>query len=226
MYRTGLLLVVLASACGDDTGAKPDAPVILLDAAIDAPPDAPSCAAPDKVCAGVCTTVATDETNCGDCGVVCKGGEACDSTCACPSPFVPATYTPQSFDQFMQQMGATIGIGPVIDNAGIHPLIIGYTAQTPLNMDIDLSMVPLGSLPFVAAGYRLDLGTFGTDATYVATAGTLRITKACQTEVEFTLTNATFKGTTGGFANPMVDPMGCTFTVPSLAFHAMTAACP
>lgn len=226
MIRTGLLLLVLASACGDDSGGKPDAPLIHLDAAIDAAPDAPACVLPDKVCAGVCTTVATDEANCGNCGVVCKGGEACDGSCACPAPFVPATYTPQQFDNFMQQMGATIAIGPVVDGVGIHPVIFGYNAQTPLNTDIDLSAVTLGSLPFVAAGYRLDLGTLTTDATYVAISGTLRITKACQTEIEATLTNATFKGTTGGFQNPQVDPMGCTFTVPTLAFHAATSPCP
>lgn len=226
MYRTGLLYLVLVSACGDDTGAKPDAPVIHLDAAIDAAPDAPSCALPDKVCAGVCTTVATDEANCGDCGVACKGGEACDGTCACPTPFIPATYTPQMFDNFMQQMGVTIAIGPVVDSVGIHPVLFGYNAQTPIDQDIDMSTVTLGTIPFVAAGYRLDLGTFATDAQYVMTSGTLHITKACDTEFEGTITNAVFRGATGGFANPMVDPMGCTFTVPTLAFHAMTQACP
>ena len=226
MIRTGLLLLVLASACGDDSGAKPDAPIIHIDAAIDAAPDAPACVAPDKICSTVCTTVATDEANCGDCGIACKGGQACDGTCACPAAFIPATYVPQQFDQFMMQMSAIIGIGPIVDSVGIHPLVVGYSAQTPKNQDIDMSTVTIGTIPFVAAGYRLDLGTFTTDAQYVMTAGTLRLTKACGTEVQGTLTNAVFKGTSGGFQNPMVDPMGCTFTVPTLAFHIMTAACP
>jgi hypothetical protein len=219
-----MMFVLLATACGDDLRAKPDAG--RPDAAIDAAPDAPTCVAPDKVCAGTCAQVATDEANCGDCGVVCKGGEACDSTCACPAPFLPATYDPQSFDMFMQQMGATIAIAPIVDTTGIHPFIVGYSAQTPRNMPIDMSQVALGSIPFVAAGYRLDLGTFSTDATYVMIDGTLRITKACDTEIEGRIQNAVFKGTTGGFQNPAVDPMGCTFTVPSLTFHVMTTACP
>ena len=65
-----------------------------------------------------------------------------------------------------------------------------------------------------------------TDAAYTATAGILRLTRACGTEVEGTLTNATFRGVNGGLMTPEIDPLGCTITVPSIAFHIMTAACP
>ena len=87
-------------------------------------------------------------------------------------------------------------------------------------------MVPLGETPFVAAAYRFDLGTMSSDAAYTVTAGTLRLTRACGTEVEGTLTGATFRGVKGGFMAPEIDPLGCTITVPSIAFHIMTAACP
>lgn len=234
MNRLGMLSVLLLAACGDDGAAtKPDA-TVLIDAAIDASPDAPSCAAPMKTCSAVCTAVATDEMNCGDCGVTCKGGEACDGACACPANFIPPTLPSSSFDQFMNQGTAIIAIGPYFDSTGIHPIIFGIPDNTPLNTDIDLSTVAVGSLPFVAAGYRLDTATFDVDASYLARAGTLRLTKRCATEVQGTLTGATFRGVSGGFQSPMVDPMGCTLPAPAtppapgltIAFHVMTAACP
>ena len=233
MNRPGMLFVLLLAACGDDGAAKPDA-TVLIDAAIDASPDAPACAAPMKTCGTDCIAVATDEANCGDCGVTCKGGEACDGACACPANFIPATLPSSGFDQFMNQGTAIIAIGPYIDSSGIHPIVFGLTDTTPLDTDIDLSTVAVGDIPFVAAGYRLDTGTFAFDAGYLATAGILRFTKRCGTEVEGTLTNATFRGVTGGFQNPTVDPAGCTLPAPAtppapgltVAFHVMTAACP
>jgi hypothetical protein len=223
MKHPGMLFVLLLSACGDDAAIKPDAAV-----PIDAPaPDAaPVCAAPKKQCGNSCLAVAIDEDNCGDCGVVCGGGQACDGSCACAPPFIPATVAPGGFDQFQSQGGALIAIGPVFDAAGIHPMIIGYTATTPLATDIDLSTLTVGNLPFVAAGYRVDTATLTTDAAFVATAGTLRLTSACATDVEGTLTDATFRGVTGGLMNPMVDLNGCMFTGVTMTFHISTAACP
>jgi hypothetical protein len=43
------------------------------------------CAAGGKLCGGTCIDVATDEANCGDCGVTCDAGEVCDAgVCGCP----------------------------------------------------------------------------------------------------------------------------------------------
>jgi hypothetical protein len=215
-------MLVLLFACGDN-GSVP-----VPDAAVDAPPPdaAMECGAPTKLCGATCIAITEDEDNCGDCGVVCKGGEACSGTCACPQPFVPATITPGQFDQFRMQGAATVAISPEFGTNGIHPILVGYSATTPLATDIDLATVPLGQLPFVAAGYGLDLGTMMTDASYTAVSGTLRLTRACATEAEGTLTNATFRGVNGGLTAPVIDPLGCTFTVPSVVFHVMTAACP
>ena len=224
MIRAGsLLFVLLISACGDDAPATPDAPVI-----IDAPPiDALMCASPTKLCGTTCLPVTEDEENCGDCGVVCHGGEACDTTCACaPSAFIPDMIMAGMFDRFEGGGAATIAIGPTFGSGGINPFIVGYTATPTLDTDIDLSTIPLGDLPFVAIGYRFDLGSMTTDAAFTATAGTLRLTRACGTEVEGTLTGATFSGVNGGLMAPEIDPLGCSITVPSIAFHIMTAACP
>jgi len=213
------MLVLLFGACGDNAAIEPDAAVDALE-----PDAALVCGSPTKLCGTMCEAITEDESNCGDCGVVCHGGEACTGTCACPPPFFPAAITPGSFDQFrLPGAGVTIAISPTFDNAGVHPILIGYTSTTPLATDIDLST---SQLPFVGAGYHLDLGTMIPDGAYRAVSGTLRFTRACATEAEGTLTNAMFQGVNGGLTAPVLDPLGCTFTVPTVAFHVMTAPCP
>jgi len=196
----------------------------------DAPPIdmAPACSAPMMTCGTSCLDVTTDEENCGGCGTECNGGEACNaSACACaPTDFVPPTLVESQFDQLMDVGGGiTVALNPNLGD-GINPFIVGYDAQTPVDMDIDLSMVTLGDAPFVAAGYNFSLDTNTIDATFVATAGTLHIDEVCATHLEGTLTNATFKGSTGGFTNPTVDPDGCTFTVATVTFAMGQTACP
>lgn len=227
MKSTGMLsvLLVVFAACGDDGAKPPDAGVILVDAAPDAPA-LPVCSTPMKMCGSSCLDVSTDETNCGDCGVECGGGEACMGSCACAPAFIPADVPTGGFDMFQAQGGATIAIGPQFDSNGIHPIIVGYTSTTPLDTDIDVSTVAVGGLPFVAAGYRVDTATLTTDAAFVATSGTLRLTSACATDVQGTLTNATFRGVTGGLMDPVVDPDGCMFTGVTMTFHISTGACP
>lgn len=225
MFRTTSWLVVLVfAACGDNLPGAPDAPVLP----IDAPPiDAFTCTSPTKLCGTTCLPVHEDEENCGDCGVECNGGEACDLTCMCaPATFIPAAVTPGMFDQFQPAGGITIAIGPTFGNGGINPFIVGFTSTTLVNMDFDLSTIAIGATPFVAAAYRFDISSMETDAAYIATAGTLRLTRACGTEIQGTLTGATFRGVKGGLTSPEIDPLGCTITVPSIAFHIMTAACP
>lgn len=224
MKSLGLLSLLVLAACGDDGAATPDAFVPPPDAAPDAAVS--TCAAPKKMCGNTCLDVSGDEQNCGDCGVECNGGEACNGTCACAPPFIPATVAPGGFDQFQAAGGIQLAIGPVLDAGGIHPIIVGYALDIPLSTDIDLSTVAIGDAPFVAAGYRLDTANLSVDAAYVATSGTLRITNACATEVQGTLTNATFRGVNGGLMNPMLDPNGCTVAGVTMTFHISTAPCP
>ncbi|MDX2090925.1 MAG: hypothetical protein SFX73_23905, partial [Kofleriaceae bacterium] len=175
-----------------------------------------------------CIAVDEDEANCGDCGVECKGGEACDGACGCPTSFVPATIEPTSFDRFQSSGDTRIAIAPNIDGS-INPVIVGFPASgAVLDTDIDLSTITLGNPPFVGAAYRFDLSAMSTDAAYVAVAGTLRLSGACSTEVQGTLTNATFRGILGDLQSgtPSVDPEGCMFTVPSLTFHISQTPCP
>lgn len=223
--RLSLSLVLIVAACGDDGSTT-----VLIDAAPDGPPidAAPVCSAPNMMCGTSCLDVSADELNCGACGTECNGGEACNaSACACaPTDFVPAMLEAGQFDQLMAVgQGITIALNPNLGD-GINPFIVGFDAQTPVDMDIDLSTITLGSAPFVGAGYNFDIQTNAIDASFVATAGTLHIDQVCATHLEGTLTDATFRGISGGFSNPTIDPDGCMFTVATVTFAMGTTPCP
>ena len=227
MTRWPLLLVV-CGACGDNllvSDAGGDAPVI-----VDAPTGSGS-GTPDSVTPPACTADTTvDEANCGACGNVCAGGQVCkSSTCSCPTGVVPPLVFPTGTEQFFSLGGSSIALGPTLSLSGINGLVFGFSASLPLNTNIDLAGVPLGSTPFVGAAVGIDIQNFGLDASYVATSGTIRFTKLCDTEIQGTLTNVTFNGLSGGLLGggiPTVDPAGCEVHVNAVAFHLMTAACP
>lgn len=223
------LIPLALVACGDNIIPQPVAP----DAPpVDAPPmpDALVCAAPERDCDGTCLDVSDDEQNCGDCANRCAGGEVCqNTTCKCPTNFIPATLDPSGFDQFFGVAGFTLALRPTLSLSGVNALIFGFDASNPLDTDIDLSTVALGSTPFVAAGVGLDIQAMSLDTQYIATAGILRFTTLCDTEIQGTLTNATFNGISiGDIANgeiPMVDPNGCVVQISTINFHVATAPC-
>lgn len=221
-----LLSLVVCAACGDNLQpAAPDA--APPDAA---GPDAAVCAAGEASCDGMCIPVTEDEANCGGCMNACHGGEVCgSSTCACPTGVVPPIVVPTGFEQFFPLGPVTLTLAPTLSLSGVNGLVFGHDANVPLDTEIDLATVPLGSTPFVAALAGVDIMTFQIDASYVATAGTIELTKRCETEIEGTLTNATFNGIGGGLLDgtlPTIDPDGCVIHVSTLAFHLMTAPCP
>ncbi len=217
MVRWQLLLVVSCAACGDNLQAPaPDAPPV------DSPriPDAPVCEA----------EVSTDEANCGECDHLCHGGEVCkNAACSCPVGIVPSLVFPTGLEQFFGAGAATLALAPTLSLGGVNGLVFGYDASIPLDTDIDLATVALGSPPFVGSLVGLDIQNFALDASYLATAGTIRFSKRCDTEIQGTLRNATFNGISGGLLGggiPMVDPDGCVVHVNLLTFHLATAACP
>jgi hypothetical protein len=223
-----LIPLVVCAACGDNiqVTAAPDA-------ALDAPsgPDALVCAASERICDGACLDVASDEANCGDCGNICHGGEVCKNTaCNCPTNFLPGTLIPLGFDQFFNAGVFTIALAPSPTLTSINALFFGYDPSNPLNTDIDLATVALGSTPFVGAGVGLDIQAMKLDTQYVATAGTLRFTKLCDTEIQGTITDATFNGVSLGDITmgqiPMIDPAGCVAHISTINFHVATAPCP
>ncbi len=219
-----MLSLVLCAACGDNRQVVPDAAVdaFVVDTLV--------CESGAAACEGACIPVTADETNCGACMNVCHGGEVCkNAQCDCPTGVVPSLVFPTGFEQFFGVAGFTLTLAPTLSLGGVNGLVFGTSATVPLDTDIDLATVPLGTPPFVGALAGLDVQSFMVDATYLATAGTIRFTKRCDTEIEGTLTNATFNGISGGLLGggiPMIDPAGCVIHVSSLAFHLATAACP
>jgi hypothetical protein len=211
-----LFPLVVCAGCGDNLPAAPDAPP--ADAIPE--PDAPECAA----------DITSDESNCGACENLCNGGEVCkDSECGCPSGVVPPLLFPTGVEQFLDVGLFTLTLAPTLTLNGVNGIVFGHDASIPLNTDIDLSDVSLGQTPFVGALAGVDLQSFALDASYIATAGTIRFTKRCDTEIEGTLTDATFNGISGGLLGggiPMVDPDGCEIHVSAMPFHVGTEPCP
>jgi hypothetical protein len=211
-----IVVSTIWTGCGDN--GQPLSP--------DAAPDSPV-GTDSAVCAA---DVQTDEANCGQCDHLCKGGEVCKSAaCNCPSGIVPPLVFPTGFEQFFDASIVTITLAPTLSLSGVNGLVFGHNANIVLDTDIDLATVLLGTPPFVGALAGLDIDNLAVDASYAATAGTLRFTKRCATEIEGTLTDATFKGIKGGLLGggiPMIDPDGCEIHVSSLSFHLATTPCP
>lgn len=211
--RRALLLVSLV-ACGDDLKYGPEAGV-------------PDVATPDTPVCDLDTS--EDEANCGACDQPCAGGEVCtQGTCSCPTGVIPPLVFPTGLEQFFSLGLFTLALAPTISIGGLNGLVFGFDVGLPLDTDLDLATVPLGSTPFVASAVGLDLQGMSIDASYIATGGTIRFTTLCETEIEGTLTNATFNGIGGGLLDggiPTVDPDGCVVEVASLTFHLMTEPC-
>lgn len=216
-------LTAWAACGGGGDGATPtDARVV--DAAVDAAIDGPSCGA--ATCGGAQADTCLDEQHCGDCTTTCAAGYACQAgDCACPPPFVPATpvFIQQQLDTTTLP-GATLGIGGMLDST-IDGMIIGYpTATVQVNHAYDLAGRPPGTPPLAAVGYDVDLQTLTPSAAFYATAGTLTFTRICAGGFEGTLTAAHFVAV-AGLMNPTLVVNGCAFDVPSITF-AYGTACP
>jgi hypothetical protein len=165
------------------------------------------------------------EANCSDCASPCHGGEVSPTHVRLPVGLRGC----RSLEQFIPLGIFTLAIAPTISLAGVNGMLFGFDTGLPLDTDIDLATVPLGSTPFVGALVGLDvMNNFSIDASYLATAGTIRFTTLCDTEIEGTLTNATFNGINTSIIDggiPGIDPEGCEIQVASLSFHLVTTAC-
>jgi hypothetical protein len=214
-------------ACGDDGGGDP----VLVDAGPpdalpDAPPPPDAAPCPADECNNVCVNFDEDELTCGDCETACAGGQSCNGgTCECPATgFVPAEPT-FLFEDLQAQQGATLGIG-IYSSGGTHALIVPYTtAGTLVGEPYVLTEGGLGTLPAIFAGYNVDVQSQTFDAAYAATTGTLVFDTLCDVGFTGHATGLTFRGITGGFTNPQIDPDGCMFAVETLTF-AYGEPCP
>jgi hypothetical protein len=173
----GLSSLLALGGCGDKKAATIDAPVVkILDAAIDATPDAPPCAT--QVCGGVCVDTATDPMHCGSCTNVCQSGASCvgaTPACTCPGAFLAADHPASGTDIFQVAGGIQIAIGLENGGGGLNGLVVGYVPATvQLNHAYDLAGAAVGTPPLVAAGYHFSVATMLPESAFYATAGTLQ----------------------------------------------------
>jgi hypothetical protein len=223
-YTCVLLATLALAACGNDGGSGADAPplVPVVDA-MPPPPDAFVCT--QTMCGMDCVDTTTDEFNCGMCGRMCQSGASCTmSDCVCPPSFLPAVLDQGFMEQVTDQFpGAYVALYPFFEGI-VNLAAVGYPmVGTQIGMDYTLTD-QLGTPPFVAAGYNLDIQTQTAQAAFYATSGTLNFTTACNVGATGTLTNATFQAVES-ITNPVIDPNGCTFTVDMLTFD-IGAPCP
>ncbi|HVV85001.1 MAG TPA: hypothetical protein VHE35_18180 [Kofleriaceae bacterium] len=216
----GVALALAGAACSGDDGGGVTVDAQEIDAAVDAP------ACTGMVCDQVCLDTSTDHDHCGSCTNMCGADQQCrDSQCACPEGFIPAEPA------FVQQQistntlpGATLGIGGLLETE-IDALIVGYpTDSVEVNHPYALTGESLGTPPFAAAGFNIDLNSFMPAAAFYATSGTVTFTKVCAAGFEGTLTDAHF-AQVAGIMNPTLVPDGCSFDVPSVTF-AYGDVCP
>src|SRR5687767_998891 len=90
-FLLSVSFVFALAACGDnshkvfeDAGVDTNVPP-MIDAAVDAPPDALMCSGTgEMICNNTCINTNTDNNNCGSCGNACTGG-TCQSGICCPT---------------------------------------------------------------------------------------------------------------------------------------------
>ncbi len=141
--------VIVTIGCGDDGGARPDAPVTSGD---DAAPDAPDqmvacgdAGAAEMTCSGACVDTSSDSEHCGDCTTTCTGTLTACAAGTCVAPFT--TSWVKHFG------GADFGYGVTgiaVDGAG-NVYFTGYYETS-----IDLGNGALdsaGALDIVVASY-------------------------------------------------------------------------
>jgi hypothetical protein len=206
----------LAAGCGDDAADTDAAPIDLFDAT---PPDA---GVPDAFvctqteCGTECVNTDTDPDHCGGCFMACTPAADCDAPdCLCPDNFVPGS---PSF--LMAQVSDTlappnlVGIGGFAgSDSGLHVLAVLFAPDATTGVDIDLTDT---NAPVVGLGYELDTGTFTPRSGFVATAGTIHLTRACADGLAGTVTDATFAEADFTTLSPITD--GCGFSGVTFAF--------
>lgn len=105
------------------------------------------CPAGQSLCAGVCTTTATDVRNCGGCGRACLAGQSCvTGVCQCPAGQILCGATCVDSQNDVRNCGAC-GRMCAVDQTCVMGACIGtgqlrFTATWSRAGDVDLHIVP------------------------------------------------------------------------------------
>lgn len=217
--RMCFAVLVALSACGNDKAAEIDAPPPPPpDAMIDAPP---ACPGSLQSCSSVCVNLTNDDKNCGSCDMACTPAATCAaSACGCPAAFIGATPPVLATQMVMAQTGFVTGVAAVTGtDSNNHAVVVTAADAAPLNTSLPVNV---NSQVFVAVAYEL-LSANQARSTYLATSGTVKLTRRCTAGIAGTISNAMLVE---------VDPMtfqpiagGCSTTVTQLAFD-IAQPCP
>lgn len=202
---------IVVAGCQKDSPSHP---------APDAAPQSPDAAAVDAntcpgtltSCAGNCVNETDDHDHCGACDHACVPAASCvSSTCNCPAPFIGATPQVLATQMIQSQPGFVTGVSGVVGtDANNHGVVVTASATAPLN-----TALPVNGQVYVAIAYELFTATQA-KSTFLATGGTVRLTRRCAAGLGGTLQNLTFVEVNPTTLQPIPD--GCTTTIAQLAF--------
>ncbi len=203
---------LLLVACGNDSAAPDVDAALAIDAA---PPDAPAvCPGALEQCDGLCVNTRNDDDHCGACDHACTAAARCEtSACACPAPFLGGAPPVLATTMLASQPGFTTGAAGLLGNDSMnHALVITAALTAPLGTPL---AVNANNQVFAAIAYEVTTAT-QSRATYLATAGTVTLTRRCAAGLAGSVANLTLAE-----VDPMTfvpTPGGCTTTVAQLAF--------
>ena len=209
---------VLASGCSSPAHDN-------ADAAIDAPPssdariDAVTCSGTSQQCGEVCVDTTQNRDHCGACDHACTPAADCEaSACECPAPFVLADSPVVAAQMIAAQPGYLSGAVAVTGPDGnVHAVLVTVEDDVPTG-----TQLPVNMRAFVLLGYEV-LSANEVRSAYLASAGTVRVTRRCAAALGGTVQNLTLAEVDPDTFTPIAG--GCTTTLPSFPF-SIGGACP
>ena len=186
----------------------PDAAQASPDAAV----DANVCPGALESCSGTCVNEMTDHDHCGSCDHACVPAASCmSSSCSCPAPFIGTAPPVLATQMIASQPGFVTGVAGVVGtDSNNHAVVVTASATAPLN-----SALPVNGQVFVAIAYELFTAT-QSKSTFLASAGTVRLTRRCAGGIAGSVQNLTLVEVNPTTLQPITG--GCTTTISQLAF--------
>jgi len=189
----GFIVVAVAAtlftaSCGDDA-AEPDArPITLFDAT---PPDAAQtdafvCTLTE--CGTECVDLSNDPKHCGECFEACNPAASCAApVCTCPENFIPA-----SLSFVLEQVGSlsppdVVGFGAFSGSDDLAHLVLVTTNPDTVEIGVDIDITKITDSTQIGFGY--DATMTSVRSGFIATTGTLHLTRSCAGGVAGTLTD-------------------------------------
>jgi hypothetical protein len=206
--RTCILITTLAlAACGNDSSAPPDG-TSRTDAV---PPDS-ACPGALVSCSQVCVNLTNEHDHCGTCDRACSPAAVCaTSECACPTTFLDNQRPVLATQMLAAQPGYYTGASAVTGlDALSHVVVVTSTSSAALHTPL-----PINGQVYVAIEYDASSAT-QTRSAYLATAGTVTLTRRCAAGIAGSMSNVSLVE---------VDPVtlaavpgGCSTSIAQLAF--------